>query len=553
MPPQKKVFGMWINDKLVKSGNPAIRVADLEQELQDGTVLAQLLQALTGDEIEGIDWQPGNPLQIAANFHILWGLMTRHEGIDLGGVNATNVMREPPVLKTDLALIWRLIQKYELVDDGQGQVEGLLAWAAPRSVGDHEAAPKSPASNFTTAWKDGLGFLALADSVAPGSVDWGKVQEVDSNEVRLNMGFKIFLTHLGVPMLLEAEDLEGRSDVEMKQEVMVYIGAIKNAVAQQEDGADKLFNEANAMYVQALLEGRTAEEEIYSHTKEQIQSCMYGGDNNVDELIADALNQLALTSEKFITARQAFDSAKETYLSSKTKEGNEMASKCQDKSAAAVAQPSVLHKSLQEGLLALKMQWQIQVEVEEGDAIVGEVDALMDGLVSHIGTWAEEEVHNNTGEDFRAKLKSQAKAFVTKKAEPLLAAKEHYKKAYQLSSDSAVKRQMVKKIEAIDDIIDGYNSQVLDVVNTAIFNNDKNKKSEAEDILKIYHQFSQRIDALAQKMDLPDAPLSKEPGVAAARLAIIKQRINDAFARDCNLREQLHAAVDQTYTEEQLP
>ena len=62
---------------------------------------------------------------------------------------------------------------------------------------------------------------------------------------------------------------------------------------------------------------------------------------------------------------------------------------------------------------------------------------------------------------------------MTKKAEPLLAAKEHYKKAYQLSSDSAVKRQMVKKIEAIDDIIDGYNSQVLDVVNTAIFNNDK--------------------------------------------------------------------------------
>ena len=32
-----QVFGMWINDKLVKSGNPAIRVADLEQELQGDT------------------------------------------------------------------------------------------------------------------------------------------------------------------------------------------------------------------------------------------------------------------------------------------------------------------------------------------------------------------------------------------------------------------------------------------------------------------------------------------------------------------------------------
>jgi len=34
MPHHKKIFGMWMNDKLAKSGNPPIRIADLEKELQ---------------------------------------------------------------------------------------------------------------------------------------------------------------------------------------------------------------------------------------------------------------------------------------------------------------------------------------------------------------------------------------------------------------------------------------------------------------------------------------------------------------------------------------
>jgi uncharacterized protein YfkK (UPF0435 family) len=545
MPSHKKIFGVWVNDKLVKAGFDPIKIKNLEFEFQDGTILAKLLEALTGRKIEGIDWKPGNPLQVAANFHILWAEMTRVEGIDLGGVNASNVMRDPPMLKTLLALLWHLIQKYEFADEGS-ITEALLQWVQPRTQS------KKPVGNFTSDWVDGMAFLALFDSLVPGQIDFAKVQ-ASSEEDRLNMAFGLFLKHLGVPKLLDSEDLEGSPDVDMKQGVMTYVAAIRNAVSHADDGADKLFNDANGLYVQALLDGRTTEEDLFQDAKSKIRYSVYGDDNEVDVIIADAIRGLSGCNERFIATKEAFEHALETYLAMNSEQGAEMSQMCREKIADTIKQSDILTKKLRDGLLHEKLLWKIKVEIEEGDIIVAEIDSVMDGLVSQIAQWAETEVAKTRGEDERVDLKNKATAIVEKKAEPLMAAKAHYQAAYDLTVDAVIKRQCTKKIEEIQDILDVYNQQALDVVNAAIFDNESNKKAEAEDILNIYHDFSQRIDSLSQKKKLEDAELSRVPGVADARLETILRRISSDYKRAKSLREQLHIAFDETFTIERLP
>jgi len=544
LPPQKKIFGMWVNDKLVKGGYEPIKVGELELEMQDGTVVAKLLQVLTEHKIEGIDWQPNNPLKISSNFYILWSVM-KAAGMELGSVNATNIMRDPPVLKTDLGLLWALICKFEL-DDANGSVSALLAWVQPRT------AAMKKVDDLANDWKDGLAFLALLDSLCPGKVNWGEVKSMTPAQ-RLEMAFKLNLVELGVPKLLDPEDLEGPGDVEMKQSVMTYIAAIKNAAAKQGSGADKLFDDANALYVQALLDGRTKEDDLFHTARDAIKDCVYGDNNKVDDIIAEAINGLDATNESFIPPIDKFGQAQEQFEAFKTEEGAEKADACKAKAAEARRQPEILRTRLQEGLIEEKNRWLVKVEIEEGDMIISEVDELMDGLTSQIQTWAADEIAKCSGEDERYELKNKAKAIVQMKAQPLIAAKEHYQIAHGLNTDVPVKLQLLNKIAAVDDIIDDYEQRVVNLVNSAIFKADEDKAADTEDILRIYHEFSKKIDSLQKKMELEDIDVPRAPGMAETRLAGIMAAIDIDYQRDITLREKLHIALDETFTIEKLP
>ena len=67
--------------------------------------------------------------------------------------------------------------------------------------------------DFANDWKDGIAFLALLDSLSPGKFKWGDVAPMPGQErtaaMRLELAFKLFLVELGVPKLLDPEDLEG--------------------------------------------------------------------------------------------------------------------------------------------------------------------------------------------------------------------------------------------------------------------------------------------------------------------------------------------------------
>merc|ERR1711939_135114 len=152
---------------------------------------------------------------------------------------------------------WRLIQKYDDISD----VNALLEWAKPR------CAPKKPVKNFQGDWQDGTAFLALFESIKPGHIDWGNTADPEKN---LELAFKLFLEHLGVSKMLEPSDLlevdmsDNDEKLMMKQNVMLYVGAIRDAMAQADGaGDDKLYMEANARYAQALHDGNDDETRLF--------------------------------------------------------------------------------------------------------------------------------------------------------------------------------------------------------------------------------------------------------------------------------------------------
>ena len=334
---------------------------------------------------------------------------------------------------------------------------------------------------------------------------------------------------------------------------MVYVAAIRNAEQNKHAGADKDFNDAKAQYVQALLDSRKKEEELYADGKDKMAACVYGDDNKVDQIIADALNELHPVGEKFIPCIEAFEAAKEAYLKQKTEAGNANAEKCREAIKEAKKQPEILADMLQTGLMDRKNIWQVKTKIEEGDAIVKETENLMDSLYGEIEKWAAVEVLKSSGEASRSELRSQASKIVDMKTEPLKVAYGHYQDAYNLTEDAVVKRDCQNKMHALDDALQGYNDMVMDVVNNEIYKVDSNKKAEIEDVLRIYHDFSTKIESLAKKMELDSTEVNREPGKAGERLDGLMTLLHSHWERDCSLRLQLHVALDQTFTNENMP
>jgi len=79
-------------------------------------------------------------------------------------------------------------------------MDALLVWCQ-KSCEDYGVEIK----NFTTSWKDGLGFCALVSKYHPNLLDWKSVQSLTPDQ-RLDAAFQAAAT-IGVPALLDPEDI----------------------------------------------------------------------------------------------------------------------------------------------------------------------------------------------------------------------------------------------------------------------------------------------------------------------------------------------------------
>ncbi|KAL5008184.1 hypothetical protein ScPMuIL_013765 [Solemya velum] len=204
---QKKTFTKWANAFLEKA---RLEIKDLFTDLADGKILMKLLEIISGENL-------GKPnrgvlrVQKAENLNrCLKFLATK---IYFENIGAEDICDGNPRLI--LGLIWTIILRFQIqeieieVDDEDEKGEkrsakdALLLWCQRKTAGY----PGVEIKNFTTSWRNGLGFNALIHAHRPDLIDYERL-EPTNNIGNLNNAFKVADDHLGIPQILDAEDVD---------------------------------------------------------------------------------------------------------------------------------------------------------------------------------------------------------------------------------------------------------------------------------------------------------------------------------------------------------
>ncbi|KAI7863377.1 calponin homology domain-containing protein [Spinellus fusiger] len=212
---QQKTFTKWVNIKLDIKDIPHIR--DLCNELALGVRLIQLLEIISNTPIVRYNKNPRMRIQCVENVNMAL------EFIQQRGVALTNIGAEDIVdknLKLVLGMLWTIILRFTIADinqEGKNAKEGLLLWCQRKTAPYKEVNVR----DFTYSWTDGLAFCALIHRHRPDLLDF---YSLDPNDRHGNtaLAFDIAETHLGIPKLLDVEDVCDISKPD-ERSVMTYV------------------------------------------------------------------------------------------------------------------------------------------------------------------------------------------------------------------------------------------------------------------------------------------------------------------------------------------
>jgi len=134
---QKKTFTRWMNTHL---SDRDLEIKELNEDLQDGLKLIQLLEIISGKRIKKYKKKPQNKLQKIENLNIALKFVKK-EGLTLVNIGAEDIYGGN--LKIILGLIWTLILRYQINKENynpDGTARPRAASTA--SLGGDGAAPK---------------------------------------------------------------------------------------------------------------------------------------------------------------------------------------------------------------------------------------------------------------------------------------------------------------------------------------------------------------------------------------------------------------------------
>ncbi|GAA5967518.1 hypothetical protein JCM3765_004693 [Sporobolomyces pararoseus] len=201
---QNKTFAKWLNARLEPSGYPPVK--DLGTDFCDGTRLIQLVEILTEVSIGRYNLNPVLRVQKMEN------TKKALDRIKQTGIYLTNIGPEDIVdgnRKLILGMIWSLVLRFSIAEinqEGSHAKEGLLLWCQRKTSGYESVQIK----DFTKSWTDGLAFCALIHRHRPDLLDYSslpKTPSIDNSISNLSLAFKIAQEALGIPKLLDVEDL----------------------------------------------------------------------------------------------------------------------------------------------------------------------------------------------------------------------------------------------------------------------------------------------------------------------------------------------------------
>ncbi|CAM4782634.1 unnamed protein product, partial [Rotaria magnacalcarata] len=218
---QKKTFTKWINIYL-SLHEPPFFINDLFEDLKDGTKLVALLEVLSGQTIP-IERGTKRAHYVSNASNGLKFLESRK--IKLVNIRPIDIVDGKPTII--LGLIWMLILCYQIEDssmfDGDSKdhrvkaKDALLEWVRKKTRGKIDG---WDVKDFTSSWRDGFAFNALIYSIRPDLIDLHRISRMEVRE-RLENAFYVAEQHLGIPRLIDAEDVDVTKPDE--KSIMTYI------------------------------------------------------------------------------------------------------------------------------------------------------------------------------------------------------------------------------------------------------------------------------------------------------------------------------------------
>jgi len=193
---QRQVFENWV--KYYLSKRPPLVFEDLRKDFADGTQLVALLEILSGKNLAH-NRNPRDKFQKLENVNIALQFMRDSQVIFRGYgaedlVNATNP-------KVPLAIVWALLQKFQVNIGGKGIDDDLLKWVNERLApyGQERKDFQSP------SWSDGIALSYLVNLYVPNC---NLVEELTTdNADNLIKAFLVAEKDLGIPVLIHPESL----------------------------------------------------------------------------------------------------------------------------------------------------------------------------------------------------------------------------------------------------------------------------------------------------------------------------------------------------------
>jgi len=224
---QRQVFENWV--KYYLSKRTPLVFDDLRKDFSDGTQLVALLEILSGKNISH-NRVPRDKFQKIENVNIALQFMKDSQVVFRGYgaedlVHATNP-------KVPLAIVWALLQKFQVNIGGKGVEDDLLKWVNERlsPYSQERADFQSP------SWCDGVAISYLVNLYVP---DCNLVEDLTTdNADNLTKAFLVAEKELGIPILIHPESLAA-CKVDDKS-IKVYVSFFRLLEAKQDKKPEQI-------------------------------------------------------------------------------------------------------------------------------------------------------------------------------------------------------------------------------------------------------------------------------------------------------------------------
>lgn len=283
---QTKTFTKWMNNVLIKAGFEPVN--DMVEDMSDGIPLIHLLFALKAGEIE---YNRKPILRISKMENVSFAInLIKSKGIGLVNIGAEDIVDKNK--KLVLGLIWTIISRMTTSQSLGSEImslkEELLRWVQKVT----QSYDNVSIVNFTTSWKNGLGFNAIIHRFRPELVDYKNLIPEEGTK-NCEHAFVISEENFGIPKLLDAEDV---SDMIIPDEksIITYISLFYQHFKSEEKEMER--KAILSMFLKGFSLAISGKESYEKKAREALEM-----KNTLNKLVydaADAINRSVVAIEE---------------------------------------------------------------------------------------------------------------------------------------------------------------------------------------------------------------------------------------------------------------